>query len=342
MSQTAAGRSRPVERGVALLSFADSAQAMVDLGRRAEDLGYAACYTTESMTDALAIDLAIALGTRRIRVGSFVAVSYLRHPLIAAQGAVTISDLSGGRFVLGLGLGHRVRVEALGVGVGRPRQDLPSYIRHVKDLLDGKATQRYPEMPVQTYQGEILEIRTPAHPLPVYAAAVGPKMAEANAAVADGLMVYLVPRTGLADLAAAAGRGASRAGREADVPIDFAVHAFISDDLVAARESARSSLTYWVGLEAYNSALARAGFETEAAHFRAAFAAGDQARLRSLISDELIDEYCLVGPRSRCREQIAAWEATGVATLAVMPDPVTSGEPYAEAAKRTLSALAPT
>lgn len=340
MSVTNTASAHSAELGVALLSFADSATAMVDLGRRAEDLGYAACYTTESLTDALAIDLAIALGTRRIRVGSFVAISYLRHPLIAAQGAVTISDLSGGRFVLGLGLGHRVRVEALGVSVGRPRQDLPGYVRHVKDLLDGKGSQRYPNMPVQTYQGATLEIRTPADPVPVYAAAVGPRMAEANAAVADGLMVYLVPRTGLADLTAAARRGASTAGRQPDLPIELAVHAFVSDDLAAARASARSSLTYWVGLEAYNSALARAGFEAEAAQFQAAFAAGDQERLRASISDELIDEYCLVGPASRCQEQIAAWEATGVATVAVMPDPVERGEPYAEAARRTLSALA--
>ncbi|MPZ74587.1 MAG: LLM class flavin-dependent oxidoreductase [Nitriliruptorales bacterium] len=328
--------------GVALLTFADARlDEIVDLGRTADELGYDACYTTESLTDALAIDLAIALATRTIRVASFVSISYLRHPLIAAQAAVTISDLSGGRFVLGLGLGHRPRVEAVGVDVGRPLQDLPRYITDVKEILGGRIHDRYPDLPVQTYQGKRLDVRTPRHPLPVYAAAVGPKMAAAGATCADGLMVYLVPRTGIAALADAVAKGAAEAGRSAHVPIDFALHAFVDDDLAAARDSARRSLTYWVGLPAYNAALARAGFVDEAARAREAFLEGDQDALRATISDRLIDEYCLVGPPERCREQLAAWQSTGVATVAVMPDPVSPDEPYSDAVKRTLAALAP-
>src|SRR5687767_12599708 len=66
------------ELGVALLTFAPArTQDFVSLGRCAEDQGYAACYTTESLTDTLSIDLAILLGTSRIRVGSFVTISYL-------------------------------------------------------------------------------------------------------------------------------------------------------------------------------------------------------------------------------------------------------------------------
>ncbi|MPZ88993.1 MAG: LLM class flavin-dependent oxidoreductase [Nitriliruptorales bacterium] len=328
--------------GVALLTFADArVDELVGLAGRAEELGYTACYTTESLTDTLSIDLAIALGTAKIRVGSFVAISYLRHPLITAQAAVTIADLSHGRFVLGLGLGHRVRVEALGVPVGRPSEDLPGYIRDVKGLLDGSVRDRYPDLPVQTYQDAVLEIRKPRHHVPVHAAAVGPKMAEAGAAVADGLMVYLVPRSGLGEVSAAAARGARRAGRDTSVPVDLAVHAFVGDDLGVARDRARGSLAYWVGLPAYNAALARAGFEAQAARCRAAFVTGDQAGLRAAISDQLVDEYCLVGPAERCREQLAAWKTTGVATLAVMPDPVAPGERYPDAVRRTLTALAP-
>lgn len=327
--------------GVALLTFADAPlKELVELGRHAEDLGYTHCYTTESLTDTLAIDLAIALRTERIRVGSFVAISYLRHPVIAAQAAVTISELSGGRFVLGVGLGHRVRVEALGVPVGDPPDDLPDYLRGLRALLDGRGREHYRDLPVQTYQGVELDFRTSAYRVPVHAAALGPRMAEAAASVADGLMVYLMPRAGMADLARAAERGARSADRPTPVPLDLALHAFVHDDLDVARDAARASLAYWVGLPAYNAALARAGYRAEAAEARAAFAAGDQARLAAAISDRLIDEYCLVGPPARCRERLAAWRETG-ATLAVMPDPVLPGEEYAPAVRRTLRALAP-
>jgi 5,10-methylenetetrahydromethanopterin reductase len=139
------------ELGVALITFAPArTQDFVTLGRRAEEAGYAACYTTESLTDTLSIDLAILLGTSRIRVGSYVAVSYLRHPIIAAQMAVTASDLSGGRFVLGLGLGHRTRLSALGVASGTPSVDLPAYVTDVKAVLDGRGRERYPDLPPQT------------------------------------------------------------------------------------------------------------------------------------------------------------------------------------------------
>ena len=329
------------ELGVALLTFAPvPTQDFVFLGRCAEAEGYAACYTTESLTDTLSIDLAILLGTSRIRVGSFVTISYLRHPIIAAQMATTASDLSGGRFVLGVGLGHKLRVEALGVPVGKPSVDLPSYVRDVKEVLAGRGKQRYPGLPPQSYQGRLLDFRTPEHPVPVYTAAVGPTMAEMGATVSDGVMVWLVPRAGIGELLAAAGRAGERTGRGAP-PVEISVHAFVSDDLDAAREAARSSLSYWVGLPAYNRALARAGHEDAAARIADAFRAGDTATLRASITDELIDEYCLVGPAERCREQLARWDETGAATVVIVPHPVLAGESYTEGVRRSLTALAP-
>jgi len=329
------------ELAVALLTFAPARmQDFVALGRCAEAQGYAACYTTESLTDTLSIDLAILLGTSRIRIGSFVTLSYLRHPVIAAQMAVTASDLSGGRFVLGIGLGHKVRLEALGVHVGRPAEDLPTYVRDVKAVLEGRGRERYPDLPMQTYQGELLDFRTSDHPVPVYTAAVGPRMAEAGAAVSDGVMVWLVPHSNIGELTAAAARAGARSGRLAP-PVEVAVHTFVTDDLAAARESARASLGYWVGLGSYNSALARAGYEAEAARIAAAFRADDRAGLHAAVTDRLIDEYCLVGPVERCRDQLAKWDATDVATVALVPHPVVAGEGYAEGVARSLRALGP-
>jgi 5,10-methylenetetrahydromethanopterin reductase len=329
------------ELGVALLTFAPvPTRDFVSLGRRAEADGYAACYTTESLTDTLSIDLAILLGTSRIRVGSFVTISYLRHPVIAAQMATTASDLSGGRFVLGVGLGHKVRLEALGVAVGRPSSDLPAYVRAVKEVLAGRGKALYPDLPPQSYQGRLLDFRTPEHPVPVYTAAVGPAMAEAGAAVSDGVMVWLVPHAGIGELVAAAARAGEDTGRAAP-PVEASVHTFVGNDLDAARESARSSLSYWVGLPAYNRALARAGYEDEAARIAESFRAGDTSGLRAAISDRLIDEYCLVGPAARCREQLARWDDTGVATVVLVPHPVLPGENYTAGVERSLRSLSP-
>lgn len=327
--------------GVALLTFAPArTREFVELAQAAEAHGYDSCYTTESLTDALSIDLAMLLGTSRIRIGSYVSISYLRHPVIAAAMAVTASDLSGGRFVLGLGLGHRARLAALGVTSGRPAEDLPAYVRDVKAVLGGRGRERYPDLPPQTYRDRLLQFRTPEHPVPVYTAAVGPRMAEAGAVESDGVMAWLVPRPGIGRLTAATARAGDRTGRAAP-PVEAAVHAFVTDDLAAGRAAARASLSYWVGMASYNSALAGAGYPDEAAQIAAAFAAGDQAGLRAAISDRLIDEYCLVGPPARCREQIAAWDETGVATVVAVPHPVAPQETYVAGVRRSLAALAP-
>ncbi|OZM77109.1 LLM class flavin-dependent oxidoreductase [Pseudonocardia sp. MH-G8] len=329
------------ELGVALLTFAAGTRELVGLGRRAEEHGYVACYTTESLTDTLSIDLAILLRTSHIRVGSFVAVTYLRHPVVAAQMAATAADLSGGRFVLGLGLGHKVRVGALGVTAGRAATDLPAYVQDVRAVLDGRGRERYPDLPAQVYQGSVLDFPTPEHAVPVHTAAVGPRMAEAGAAVSDGLMLWLVPGAGIAELVAAGARGRRGAGRDGSSPVEVAVHTFVSDDVAAARESARASLGYWLGLPAYNAALARAGYEREAAGVATAFRAGDQAGLHAAITDRLVDEYCLVGPPARCRAQLEKWHDAEVATVALVPHPVVRGETYAEGVYRSLAALAP-
>ncbi|MCV2488875.1 LLM class flavin-dependent oxidoreductase [Geodermatophilus sp. YIM 151500] len=329
------------ELGVALVTFAPARTAdFVALGRGAEDHGYAAVYTTESLTDTLSIDLAILLGTTRVRVGSYVAISYLRHPVVAAQMAVTAADLSGGRFVLGVGLGHKLRVEALGVPVGRPSVDLPAYVRDVKAVLSGRGRERYPDLPPQSYRDRTLDFRRPEHPVPVYTAAVGPRMAEAGAEVSDGVMAWLVPRAGIGALTAASARAGQRTGRAAP-PVEAAVHAFVSDDLALARDAARAALGYWVGLPSYNRALAAAGWEAEAAAIAAAFRAGEPARLRAAIPDRLVDEYCLVGPPARCRDQLAAWDGTDVATVVVVPHPVAAEESYVDGVRRSLAALAP-
>jgi alkanesulfonate monooxygenase SsuD/methylene tetrahydromethanopterin reductase-like flavin-dependent oxidoreductase (luciferase family) len=312
---------------------------MAEMGRMAEDLGYDRVYTTESLTDTLACDMLIALGTKRITVGSFVALIYNRHPHIAALAATTISDATGGRFILGLGLGHPERVRAMGLTMGKPYSDLRNYTLQVRGILNGDVV--YPDLPVQTYQGKRLQFRTPTNRVPVYTAAVGLRMAELGGEISDGIMVHLVPRTRLSAVREAVNRGAQKSARApGDIEINVGLHTLVSDDLELARQKARESLTYWVGLPSYNQSISDAGFVREAATLREAFLRGDQEALRANITDEIIDEFALVGPPTRCKERLAAFREAGADFIALQPDPVLPGESYPAALERTLKAMA--
>lgn len=327
--------------GFELLTFAPvSFDDMTALAKRGEDLGYDRVYTSESLTDTLAVDMAILTRTERIVAVSAVSVIYLRHPLISALSATAMSDVSGGRFVLGLGVGHKVRVEAVGVQPGKPLEDVRNYIGAVRGLFDGERV--YPDLPLQTYQGRPLQIRRPTAPVPIHLGAVGPRMTELGGEIADGLILQLVPFAGLAAMRERIGVGAARAGRPAsEVEMGLIVHTLVADDVELARAKAREALTYWVGLPGYNNSIRSSGYAEEADAIRAAFLRGDQEGIRAGLTDALLDEFCLLGPPGRCREQLARLRESGVDMPILKPDPVLDGESYGEAVERTLVALAP-
>ena len=88
-------------------SFAE----LQELAREAESAGVEAVFSPEFMNDALSNCHVMAQATARIKVGTWIANIYLRHPALCAQTAVAIDDTSKGRLILGLGVSHRPLVE---------------------------------------------------------------------------------------------------------------------------------------------------------------------------------------------------------------------------------------
>lgn len=310
------------------------------LAKKAEDLGWDRVYTSESLTDTLAVNMWMASQTERIVIVSNVALIYYRHPLIAAQAATTISDVSGGRFILGLGLGHQPRNHILGVGFGKPLGDVRDYVGKVRAIMSGEDV--YPDLPLQTYEGRALEIRRPAQRVPIHIAAVGPKMIELGGEIADGISLNWVPLSRIGEARQRIERGAARAGRDpAKIEVNLGVHVLLCDDIDRARDVARSVFTYWLGMPSYNASVAQAGFEAEAAAIRAAFLEGDPDGMRAAMTDALLDEFAVLGPAGRCRDRIAAVRDAGIDVPILGIDPVEPGEGYAEAIERTLRQLSP-
>lgn len=300
----------------------------IQLGQLAEENGFDAILVNEGRGDALACSEAIALSTSRIKVGTNIANIYFRHPFLAAMTAATISDLSDGRLVLGLGVSHRPLIESLGMKMEQPRQYMREYVQTVKKALSGQ--------PI----GSFFRPRPSAHPVPVYVAAVTTESAEVGGELADGIMPFLPARSYLTRLVEAAKGAAQRVGKDPSaLDCIVSIPTFISDDLEQARSAARYNLAFFAQLPFYRKQWRRCGFVDEVNALQEAWKRNDRRAAAALVSDRMVDEVCVFGPPSLCREQLAAFHEAGAAMPVIAVSPV--NEERLTATHKALSLLAP-
>ena len=300
----------------------------VGLGQLAEEKGFETILVNEGRGDALACAEAIALATSRIKVGTNIANIYFRHPFLAAMTAATIAELSEGRLLLGFGISHRPLIESLGIKMEQPRQYMREYVQTVKKALSGQPL------------GSFFRPRPSTHPVPVYVASVTTESAEVGGELADGIMPFLPARSYLTRLVEAAKSAARRVGKDPYL-IDciVSIPTFISDDLEQARSAARYNLAFFAQLPFYRLQWRRCGFVTEVNALQEAWKKNDRRAAAALVSERMVEEVCVFGPPSLCREQLAAFREAGAAMPVIAVSPV--NEERLAATRKALSLLAP-
>jgi alkanesulfonate monooxygenase SsuD/methylene tetrahydromethanopterin reductase-like flavin-dependent oxidoreductase (luciferase family) len=315
--------------GVVLSTITGGAPAdFVALGQLAEAQGFAAVLVSEGRGDALACAQAIAAATTRVTVGTNIANIYLRHPFLAAATARAIALLSGGRFILGLGMSHRGLLANLGIDMGAARTQLREYVAYVRRALAGEGGT------------DLATLAPPLATVPLYVAGNTVESAAVAGEVGDGLMPYLTPREHLPVLIAAARDGAAHAGRDpAALRCILSMPVFVSDDLERARSAARYNLAFFARLPNYRRQWRRAGFRTAVAAAQAAWQTGSRQAAAAQIPDELLEQVCVFGPAARCRRALQAFRDAGVDLPVLAVSPV--DEDRWVATRTALTALAP-
>ncbi|MCS6925616.1 MAG: LLM class flavin-dependent oxidoreductase [Candidatus Binatia bacterium] len=315
--------------GVVLSTATDAPpKEFVRLGKYAEEQGFAAILVNEGRGDALACAEAIALGTTRIQVGTNIANIYFRHPFLAAMTAATIADLSDGRLLLGFGISHRPLIESLGLKMDQPREYLRRYLQTVRRALAGQ--------PIGTF----FHPRPAPYPVPLYVAAVTTETAEIGGELAEGIMPFLPARAYLTRLCEAAKTAARRVGKDPQaLDCIVSIPTFVSEDIEQARSAARYNLAFFAQLPFYRKQWRRCGFVDEVNAMQEAWKKNDRRAAAALVSDRMVDEVCVYGPPSLCREQLAAFREAGAAMPVLAVSPV--NEERLAATWKALHLLAP-
>jgi probable F420-dependent oxidoreductase len=294
---------------------------IVECVKLAEELGYESAWVAEGHGgDQFAILAACAAATRRIRLGTGISSVFVRSATTIGMAAATLDQLSGGRFVLGLGSSHRVQVEPEhGVAFVQPTARLRDTIAIVRALV------RYG---VVSHRGEAVTIErfdlwfTPRRPhIPIYVAALFPRMLEIAGELAEGvLLTWPTPRT-IARAVEHVAIGARRAGREtAAVDLASLIPCAVADTAAAARELMRPAVGFYAGFfPRYNRLLAEAGFGEAVGAIKDAFERGGREGAAKAVPDELIDAVALAGTPAACRERLAVYREAGLALPIVSP-----------------------
>jgi len=292
---------------------------LIEWSRAAEDAGFSGVFMTEANNDSLACSLALGLQTKRIKLGTAITNIYLRHPNLLANEAAAVQEFTGGRFILGLGTGHREGNSALGIDMGVPLTRMRETVKTLRAMLDGGKT------------GPRVSTK-----LPLYLAGVSRPMVKLAGEIGDGVIFNFFPPARVKEALGELAEGAKIGGRDVEQiePTLFAT-AFISDDLEAARRPARKLLSRYGALKFYGNMMAHAGFEREITAIRAAGRDADAAI--AAVSNELIDATLIVGSEGRVRERLQELCAPGIGTAIVFTNPV--NEDRNAAVLRTIRAL---
>ncbi len=166
---------------------------LVAMATKAETDGFDSFWLPQIFgVDALCTHTLIAHEVPRIELGTAVVPTYPRHPSVLAAQALTVSQVSGGRFTLGIGLSHQIVIEhMLGYSYDRPAHHMEEYLLAIEPLLQGQAA----DVSGDTLSAHLgLQIDAPSVPLLV--AALGPKMLRLAAEHAAGTVTWMTgPKT---------------------------------------------------------------------------------------------------------------------------------------------------
>ncbi|WP_420641012.1 LLM class F420-dependent oxidoreductase [Candidatus Leptofilum sp.] len=308
----------------------------LEIVKAADDLGVYAIWTAEAYgSDAVSPLAWLGAQTQNIKLGTAIMQMPGRTPANAAMTAMTMNQLSNGRFLMGLGLSGPQVVEGWhGVSYKRPLTRTREYVKIVRDIFKREAPVTHNgklyQIPYRgddaTGLGKPLKSTLEAQPdIPIYLAAIGPQNVQLTAEIADGwLPIFFSPSKYDEIYKPQIEAGFAKAGGDKSINnFDIAptVSVVIQDDVEVAYNMLRPMLALYIGgmgakgKNFYTDLAGRYGYESEAAEIQDLYLAGDKGMAMMKVPGALIDDVALVGPRERIKERLSLWLNSPVTTM---------------------------
>lgn len=266
------------------------------LVRRAEAAGYDDLWSEEATgTDGITPLAAAATWTERMRLVTGIVSPQLRGRALLAQTSVALAELSGGRFVLGLGSSSRPIVEHFnGSTLGKPLEVMRESITYLRAAFAGERV-----------EGGFRLERPPAASIPIMVAALRGKMLELAAELGDGAFTNFLPSSGVQQVVEAFGRP--------DKELACRCFCFLGPEDEAVAKASRLLAAYG-SVPGYAKFFRWLGWGERIDPMVEAWDAGDRKRALELVPPELVKEIFFTGPPEAHRERLGAMQQAGIGT----------------------------
>ena len=302
---------------------------------QAEKLGLDVCWVAEAWgADAPSVLGYLAARTERLLLGSGIIQLGTRTPVAIAQAALTLAEISGGRFFLGLGASGPQVIEGLhGVPFARPLTRMRETVQVIRQAFAGEKISHDGSafrIPLPGGDGKPMRLSSAPNPdIPIYLATMSPKLLELTGEIADGWLGTSFVPEGSAAYFTHLDAGLAAAGRtrkEIDVCEGAEVSFAADEDELARMVGARKKeLAFSLGgmgsatTNFYNDAYSRQGWAEVAAQVRERWQAGDRDGAAALVTDEMVLATTLIGTEEMVRTRLGVWRDAGVDTVRLYP-----------------------
>lgn len=299
----------------------------VEYVQAADRLGVDYVWSAEAWGQDAITSLAYLAGkTERIKLGTGIMQISARVPSMTAMTALSLNSLSGGRFVLGLGVSGPQVVEGLhGADYSVPLTRLRETVdicrmafRGDKLAYEGKRH----VLPRPGGEGKAIRLDHPPADIPIFLATLGPKSLEYTGAAADGwLGTSFSPDHAEAHIDHIA-RGAEKAGRSlADIELHAAVGVAIGEDVQGMIDSRKPGVAFQMGAMGsadtnfYNEAFQRAGYADDALAIQRLWLDGKRKEAAERVPDAMVTEFQAIGTADMVRERFSKYRSAGINAL---------------------------
>lgn len=265
--------------------------------------------------ESYALAGALSQAVPGVRIGTGVVPLQTRTVMIHAMGALTLHELTDGKFALGIGISSENIVrDWAGQPFDQPLVRMRESLVALKKLLAGEKV---------SFEGTTLRMKNlklaGKADVPIYVGALNAQMLRLAGALADGVMLNMVPEHALPQVLTEIHAGAREAGRDpSTLELVTRLHVHIADTLQEGRDLVRRTFGPYVATAGYNRFFRWIGMQ-EAAQVAECFAKGDRNGVAQAMSDRICDAVGVTGPEDHVRARIRAYAEQGVNVCVLNP-----------------------